>query len=141
MGARSALRLGLTDEQPVLCAEPRGPGSLSREEEEAQDGTVGKGLQPKTGGGGRCGGGDGGGRSGSYGFLVLKWWQPSRLKVMCQVSVGCFGHSRWTLVCLCFISYCPVLLCSHFTICVPLLYDSFLCNKFEKTLVVPWLLI
>lgn len=37
MGARSALRLGLTDEQPVLCAEPRGPGSLSREEEEAQD--------------------------------------------------------------------------------------------------------
>lgn len=41
MGARSALRLCLTDEQPALCAEPRGPGSLSRKEKEAEDETVG----------------------------------------------------------------------------------------------------
>lgn len=40
MGARSVLRLWLTDEQPGLCAEPRGPGSLSREEEVEEE-TVG----------------------------------------------------------------------------------------------------
>lgn len=34
------LRLWLTDEQPCLCAELRGPGSLSREEEVEEE-TVG----------------------------------------------------------------------------------------------------
>lgn len=41
MGACSALRLCLTDEQPALCAEPRGPGSLSGEEKEVEDKSVG----------------------------------------------------------------------------------------------------
>lgn len=39
-GPRSVLRLRLTDEQPCLCAEPRGPGSLSRKEEEEEEETV-----------------------------------------------------------------------------------------------------
>ena len=43
VGSRSVLRLWLTDEQPGLCAESRGPGSLSREEEaeEVEEETVG----------------------------------------------------------------------------------------------------
>lgn len=41
MGARSALRLRLTDEQPALCVEPRGPGSLSRKKKEVEDQSVG----------------------------------------------------------------------------------------------------
>lgn len=41
MGACSALRLRLTDEQPALCVEPRGPGSLSRKKKEVEDQSVG----------------------------------------------------------------------------------------------------
>lgn len=97
VGAHSVPRLRLTDEQPGLCAELRGPGSLSREEKEAEEEeTVGGFMGALAEDGRSRGRRERRRRSGGYGFVVLKWWQPPRLKVMCQVSVRCFRHSRWT---------------------------------------------
>lgn len=79
VGARSVPRLWLTEEQPGLCAESRGPGSLSREEEgeeETVGGFMGVFAAANIGACGHLvkkgrakGGGEGGG---GYGFVGLK---------------------------------------------------------------------
>lgn len=48
-------------------------------------------------------------------FLGLQWWQPPRLKVMCQVSTFFFRHSRW--------SFCELL---FFQLFVFFCYESIL---------------
>lgn len=65
--------------------------------------------------GGAEGGGKGGGAVAVTVFVGLKQWQPSRLKVMCQVSARCFRHSRWSF-------------------CTPLLFKLIVCFCCASTL-------
>ncbi len=76
----------------------------------------------KTGGAG--GGGKGGGAVAVTVFVELTWWQPSRLKVMCQVSARCFRHSRWSFCAPLFFQLIVCFCCIHFTVCTSLFYSS-----------------